>query len=110
MEEFLQSAWDAFVRFQSWQPPALVLYVTLAFSGVTAVWLSANLPGGRLIALPLCFAALLIAGLFANFIGSGVHLTEANDVQKSVVLALAGEVIMAIIILLIFRPERHTRV
>jgi hypothetical protein len=106
MSDFLSQAIDILIAFEHWQPSQVILYTTGAFSLIAAVWLSSVLPGGRLLAMPVSFAFLFAAGLFTNFMGIGTHVEEANDVQKSVVLALAGEVVMAIIILLIFRPEK----
>ncbi|MFO1032563.1 MAG: hypothetical protein U1E15_00115 [Hyphomicrobiales bacterium] len=95
--------------FQNWHPPSIVLYTILGFSAVAAYWMTAAQPEGRLISLPLSFIALTLGGLFANFLGSGWHVEEANDVQKAVVFSLGGEVIMAIIILLVWRPQTSVK-
>ena len=85
-------------------PGAAVLDVGL-LSAIASYILTGFTVGHRLITLPVFFLCLGLAGIFAIHFGRGVQLSGTTELQATLILAMAGELVAGFLLLLLFaRP------
>ncbi len=103
MEQVLDAVWDAYSGFTMWSPSRVTTVTLLAFTACSSFVLTGFTAGSRMFTLPLCFILLFVAGLFANYLGRDLHLAGATEMQTAIVFAVAGQMIVAFLLLLLLK-------
>ena len=98
--EFVQSSWVAMAQ---WRPQPMGLYAMLTVSAVTAGLMLRVVGGIPYVVGTINFAIMFFCAYFANFLGRDIIIHSLDVFQRAIVVSFTGQIIGAILILLLFR-------
>lgn len=100
---FLENLGFWWHAFSTWHPPKLLLHAVIAFS-LASAWIVTHFTNGsKMFSMPISFFLLFFVAMVSNFAFRDFRLHDMQELQKIMVLTLAGHSLAVVALLYMFK-------